>query len=90
LNESRDNRQSELIQTIQGLREELKIVKIDNKQIINTQEELNAIVLDKLCNKKWDKNKGQFSNNSKIGLNKKNSRKFEHIESTTETSFNKT
>jgi hypothetical protein len=31
LNESRDNRQSELIQTVQGLREELKTVKEDNE-----------------------------------------------------------
>jgi hypothetical protein len=31
MNESRDNRKFELIQTVQGLREELKNVKADNE-----------------------------------------------------------
>jgi hypothetical protein len=83
LNESRDNRQSELIQTVQGLREELQTVKEDNERILKTQEELNAILLEKLCNQNSDRNKGQFSSNSKTDLHKKKDRKFEHIESTT-------
>jgi hypothetical protein len=47
-------------------------------------------VLDKLCNQNSNKNKGQFSSNSKIDLNKKKSRKFEHTESMKETVFNET
>jgi len=44
--ERMDNRQSELIQTVHGLREELQTVKADNEQILKTQEELNAILLE--------------------------------------------
>jgi hypothetical protein len=58
LNESRDNRKSELIQTVQGLRDELKIVKSDNERIIKTQEQIITILLEKLCNQNSNKNKG--------------------------------
>jgi hypothetical protein len=90
VNEIMDNRQFELIQIVQGLKEELEIVKVYNERIIKTHEELNAILLDKLCNHNSNKNKGQFSNNSKTDLHKKKSRKFEHTKSMTESVFNET
>jgi hypothetical protein len=43
-----------------------------------------------LCNHNSNKNKGQFSSNSKTDLLKKKSRKFEHTESTIESVFNET
>jgi hypothetical protein len=51
---------SEIIKTITYMREELKTVREDNEIIIKTQEELNAILLEKLCNKNTDKNKGKI------------------------------
>jgi hypothetical protein len=53
---ARDNRQSELIQTIKSLREELQTVRANNEQILKTQEELNAIFLNKLCDQNYDRN----------------------------------
>jgi hypothetical protein len=61
----------------------LKTVKGDNEWIIKTQEELNEILLEKLCNQNSNENKRQFSNNFKINLHMKKSNKFERTESTT-------
>ena len=49
LNERRDNRQFELIQTVKSLREKLQTVRANNEQILKTQEEVNEIFLNKLC-----------------------------------------
>ena len=46
-------------------KEELKSVRPHSERILKTQEELNAILLEKLCTKKYDRNKGQNYSNSK-------------------------
>ena len=61
----------EIIKTVTDLREELKTVRENIERILKTQEELNAILLEKLCNQNTDKNKGQNSKNYKIAQPKK-------------------
>jgi hypothetical protein len=72
------------------MREELKTVREDNERILKTQEELNAILLEKLCNQNTDKNKGQNSSNSKISQPKKKERKLEYPESEIESVYKDT
>jgi len=75
------DRHSEIIKIVTDLREELKKIREDNERILKTQEELNLILLEKLCNQNTDKNKGQNSSNSKIAQTKKKTRKLEYHES---------
>jgi hypothetical protein len=65
-------------------------VRADNERILKTQEELNAILLEKLCNQNTDKNKGKNSSNSKIAQPKKKERKLEYPESETESVYKDT
>jgi len=50
LNESRNDNQSELLQMVKILREELQNAKKDNECILKEQEELNNILLSKIHN----------------------------------------
>ena len=54
LNESQKNKY-ELKQAVNELRFELRKVKVDNKQILKAQEELNTILLAKIHNEEKDK-----------------------------------
>ena len=50
LNESRDDKHSEVLETIKSLKAELQSVKTDNERILKAQEELNQMLLSKLNN----------------------------------------
>jgi thymidylate synthase len=45
----------EIIKTVTDVREYLKTVREDNKQILKTQKDINAILIEKLCNQNVDK-----------------------------------
>jgi len=62
-------------------------MRADNERIIKTREELNTIMLEKLCNKNVDKNKGQNSSNSMITQPKKKVRKLNYLESKIESLY---
>jgi len=85
-----NDRNSEIIKTMTDMREELKTVRVDNERIRNTEEEINSILLEKLCNQNADKNKGKNSINSKIAQPKKKERKLEYPESETESVYKDT
>jgi len=48
LNNSEDNKHSEMIETVKSLKAELMSVKNDNERILKAQEELNNVILNKL------------------------------------------
>jgi len=82
-----NDRHSKIINKVTNIREELKVVRAYNERIIKTQKEINSILLEKLCNRNTDKNKGQNYSNSKIAQPKKKERKLEYVESERETVY---
>ena len=48
LNDSSNNKQSEMMETIKSLKAELMSVKTDNERILKAQEELNEVLLNKI------------------------------------------
>jgi len=50
MNESRNDNQSELLQTVKYLKEKLQNVKKDRECILKAQEDLNNILLSKIHN----------------------------------------
>jgi len=61
LNESRNDNQSELLQTVKYLKEKLQNVKKDNERILKAQEVLNNILLSKIHNQDAKIHKGSKS-----------------------------
>jgi len=57
LNNSENNKHSEMIETVKSLKEELQSVKTDNERILKSQEELNNVILNKLLSQEENKKK---------------------------------
>jgi len=70
MNESRDEKHSEMLETIKSLKAELQSVKIDNERILMAQEELNEILLSKLMDRNLEENKGPISSTAGNGKHK--------------------
>jgi len=59
LNDSGNNKQSEMMETIRSLKAELLSVKMDNERILKAQEELNEVLLNKILSRDANKVKKQ-------------------------------
>ena len=77
LNKSRNDNQSELMQTIKDLKEELQNVKKDNERILKAHEELNNILLNKIHSKVANLHKGPEAEEIGIASYKRKTKKLE-------------
>jgi len=75
LNDSGDNKHSEMIETVKSLRAELLSVKTDNERILKAQEELNDVLLNKILSQDANKNKKQIADTAGTASYKKKARK---------------
>jgi len=67
LNESRDEKHSEVLETVKSLKAELQSVKTDNERILKAQEELNQMLLSKLKGPQVEETKGPISSTAGTG-----------------------
>ena len=86
LNEIRNEKPSELQQTIKELKEQIKILKEDNNRILKELEDLNNILLFKLHSNEREKNKEPKLNMEKNTPYKSKGGKLEFYKHETESS----
>jgi hypothetical protein len=89
LNESRNDNQSEMLQTVKDLKAELQSVKVDNERILKAQEELNDVLLNKLHDRENFKNKEFGSNEIGNETYKRKVRKHKSSDTDTESTNEK-
>jgi len=75
LNDSSNNKQSEMMETIKSLKAELLSVKTDNERILKAQEELNEVLLNKILGQDPDKVNKQNRDTAGTASFKKKARK---------------
>jgi len=71
LNKSRDEKHSEVLETVKILKAELQSVKTDNERILKAQEELNQMLLNKLKDQPGKEDKGPISSIAGTGKHKR-------------------